>query len=452
MKQLLFILFVLIGVNSDAQYLVINELMSVNGSTYADEDGDFSDWVELYNPTLTTINLENFTLSDGFSQLEKWSFPATSIPAGEYLVIFLSGKDRSISGSELHTNFKLKSTGEYIILSNDLGVVVDHFLPVDLRKDYSYGRLPDGTNNAGFLNQSTPNATNNNTEFISFIDFSHPQGFYSYSFDLEMTCPDSIYYTLDGSRPNLQSQLYSSSLNIAENTSNKLSLIPTTPDNFSLPAHGMKFGTVIRAQPYRNGIPSGPVHNRTYFSQAHDYTFDVLSVIMDSSCLFDQDTGIYVPGVHFDPTNPDWTGNYYQRGIDWERACAVTLFDNNGIEAFNENMGVRISGNNSRSLQQKSLRFYMRDEYGKSSLSYPFFDERTYGEVKRFVARSSFTSWYNRNTLFRDELVHAMASLKELDLDVQMAHRSILFINGEYWGIHTIKERQDEHYLESIHG
>lgn len=452
MKQLLFLFFVLTCGIAQAQHLVINELMSANGSTYVDEDGDFPDWVEFYNPTLTTINLENFSLSDGFAQMEKWTFPATSIPAGGYLVVFLSGKDRSTSGSELHTNFKLKSTGEYLILSNNLGVVVDHFLPVDLGKDYSYGRLPDGTDNAGFLNQSTPNGTNNNAEFISFIDFSHPQGFYSYAFDLEMICPDSIYYTLDGSLPTPQSILYDASLSITENTENKLSLIPTTPDDFALPAHGMKFGMVVRAQPFRNGVPSGPVHNRTYFNQKNDYTFDVLSVIVDSCSLFDQDTGIYVPGVHFDPANPDWTGNYYQRGIDWERACSVTLFDQNGTEAFNENMGVRISGNKSRSLQQKSLRFYMREEYGKSSLSYPFFDERDYGEVKRFVARSAFTSWYNRNTLFRDELVHAIADLKELDLDVQMAHRSIVFINGEYWGIHTIKERQDVHYLHSIHG
>ena len=426
--------------------------MSANGSTFIDEDGDFSDWVELYNPTSSAIDLQNYTLSDGFTNLEKWTFPSVIIPSQGFLVVFLSGKDRSMSGNELHTNFKLKSSGEYLIISNNQGVVVDHFLPVDLDKDYSYGRLPDGSNTAGFLNVSTPLTTNNNADFISFIDFSHPQGFYSYAFDLEMTCSDSIYYTLDGSLPTTQSLLYESSVNVVENTANKLSLIPTTPDNFAPPENNVKHGVIIRAQPFRNGIPTGPVHNRSYFTQEHDYSFDVLSIAIDSSSLFDLDTGIYIPGVHFDPANPDWTGNYYQRGIDWERRCSVTLFDREGEQAFTENMGVRISGNKSRSLKQKSLRFYLRSEYGKSSVSYPFFKDRDYQDVKRFVARSSFTSWYDRNTLFRDELVHAVASLKKMDLDVQMARPSVVFINGEYWGIHTIKERQDEHYLHSIYG
>lgn len=452
MKQLLFILFLSIGTPLCAQQIVLNELMSANDTTFLDEDGDFSDWVELYNTTSSPINLENYSLSDGFAELDKWTFPSVVIPSHGFLVVFLSGKNKSYSGSELHTNFKLKSTGEYLILSNDLGVVVDHFLPVDLDNDYSFGRLPDGENTGGFLNQSTPNASNNGVEFISFIDFSHPQGFYPNSFDLEMTCQDTIYYTLDGSLPTNQSLLYDTSVDIVENTANKLSLIPTTPNDFVAPSNGFKQGIVIRAQPYRNGAPSGPVHNRTYFTQEDDYGFEVLSVIIDSSNFFNQDTGIYVPGVHYNSNNPFWSGNYYQRGIDWERDCSVTLFLD-GEEEFSENMGVRISGNGSRSYMQKSLRFYMRDEYGKSTLRYPLFPNRKYGEVKRFVARSAFTSLIHfGSSLFKDELIQALAHLKKMDIDLQMARPTVVFINGEYWGIQTIKERQDEHYLHSLYG
>jgi len=452
MKQLLFIIAVCTVFTAISQEVVINEIMSANETNHLDEDGDYSDWIELYNTTSSTINLNNFHLSDGFNNMEKWSFPNVTIPSGGFLVVFLSGKDRSVAGSQLHANFKLKATGEYVILSNEFGTVVDHFLPISLEKDNSYGRLPDGTNNVGYLTIPSPDSSNNISDFVQFVDFSHPQGFYSNSFDLELECDDSIYYTLDGSLPNSQSILYNSAIHITNNASNKLSLIPTTHETFVFPQLNAQQGIVIRAQPFKNGVASGPVHNRTYFTHSHSYPFDVLSVVMDSLSLFDQDSGIYVPGIHFDTLNPGWTGNYYQRGDDWERKCSVTLFDRNGKAAFTENMGVRISGNKSRSLQQKSLRFYLRREYGKSRLSYPFFNERDYGEVKRFIARSAFTSWWKRNSLFRDELVHALANLKEMNLDVQMAHPSIIFINGEYWGIHTIKERQDEHYLNSIYG
>jgi hypothetical protein len=425
--------------------------MSANDTTFLDEDGDFSDWVEIFNPTSSTVDLENYSLSDGFSNLDKWSFPAVSIPPNGFLTIFLSSKNRATTGNELHTNFKLKSTGEYVILSNNQGTVVDHFLPVALDNDYSYGRLPDGTDNAGFLNGPTPHSSNNTVDFIRFIDFSHPQGFYPSPFDLDMSCSDSIFYTLDGSLPTPQSALFESSISITPNTANNFSLIPTTPGNFTLPQNNVNHGIAIRAQPFRNGIPTGPVHNRTYFTQEHDYTFEVLSIMIDSLSLFHQDSGIYVPGVHFNPLNPIWTGNYYQRGIDWERTCSVSLFDEYGDEAFSQNMGVRISGNGSRRLSQKSLRFYMRSEYGKSNVNYPFFPHRKNQTLKRFVARSSFTSWYS-NSLFKDELIQAVAHLKKMNLDIQMARPTVVYINGEYWGIHTIKERQDEHYLNSIYG
>ena len=43
---------------------VINEIMSANVSTITDEDGDYSDWIELYNGTNDAINLAGYTLSD----------------------------------------------------------------------------------------------------------------------------------------------------------------------------------------------------------------------------------------------------------------------------------------------------------------------------------------------------------------------------------------------------
>ncbi|MCB9210980.1 MAG: lamin tail domain-containing protein [Ignavibacteriales bacterium] len=79
-----------------------------------DEDGDYSDWIEIFNPIDTTINLQNFSLSDDLSNLQKWLFPNITISPNEYILIFASGKDRY--SSELHTNFSIKASGELIIL------------------------------------------------------------------------------------------------------------------------------------------------------------------------------------------------------------------------------------------------------------------------------------------------------------------------------------------------
>src|SRR5690554_2773738 len=77
--------------------ILINELMSSNSNTIADEEGDFSDWIELYNPTEETVNLKGWGLSDNISNPFKWVFPEVTIGPGDYLLVWASGKNRATS-------------------------------------------------------------------------------------------------------------------------------------------------------------------------------------------------------------------------------------------------------------------------------------------------------------------------------------------------------------------
>ena len=90
---------------------VISEFMAANDTTLADEDGDFSDWIEIHNPDGREVDLDGYFLTDKATNLDKWRIPAVTIPAGGYLVIFASDKDRSNPEAALHTNFKLPSKG-----------------------------------------------------------------------------------------------------------------------------------------------------------------------------------------------------------------------------------------------------------------------------------------------------------------------------------------------------
>ena len=80
--------------------LVINELLASNGSGLADEDGDFSDWIEIHNPSNAAVNLSGWSLTDDPQEPEKWTFPDLVIGSGEYLVVFASGKDRRSPNKE----------------------------------------------------------------------------------------------------------------------------------------------------------------------------------------------------------------------------------------------------------------------------------------------------------------------------------------------------------------
>ncbi len=122
---------------------LITEFMASNSSTLNDEDGDSSDWIEFFNPDGTAVDLGGYYLTDDATNLTKWQFPTpTSLAPSTFLVVFASDKDRAVSGSQLHTNFKLTSNGEYLALVDPDGTtVIDEYapsFPVQFQ-DFSYG-------------------------------------------------------------------------------------------------------------------------------------------------------------------------------------------------------------------------------------------------------------------------------------------------------------------------
>jgi len=124
-RVLLALLIGLSGVQASDAQVEISEFMASNDETLQDEDGDYSDWIELHNTSGSAVSLSGWYLTDDDEELDKWQLPATTIDANGYLIVFASDKDRAVSGSELHTNFKLKSSGEYLALVESDGVTVE---------------------------------------------------------------------------------------------------------------------------------------------------------------------------------------------------------------------------------------------------------------------------------------------------------------------------------------
>lgn len=123
--------------------VVINEVLADNTSTAADQNGDFDDWIELYNNTDENLSLKDLYLSDSYNNLLKWQFPdAATITAHGYLVVWA---DEDVTQSGYHTNFKLSATGEKLILSYSNGTVVDSMSFEEQTTDISFQRCPDGT-------------------------------------------------------------------------------------------------------------------------------------------------------------------------------------------------------------------------------------------------------------------------------------------------------------------
>lgn len=123
-----------------ADAIIINEVMAANKSAFPDENGDYEDWIEIYNPNATPVNLSQYTLSNKKNKLEKWVFPDADIAAHSYLVIFASGTSNSNLDAEFwHANFKLSKDGDTIYLSRS-GQTVDSVDYAAMPGNTSYGR------------------------------------------------------------------------------------------------------------------------------------------------------------------------------------------------------------------------------------------------------------------------------------------------------------------------
>ena len=149
MKKTLFLLLVLLAgvLQSRGADVIISEFMASNTRTLADEDGQYSDWIEVFNRGAEPVDLGGWFLTDNENNLVKWQFPSTNLAPGAFLVVFASGNDRRVAGAPLHTNFKLDAGGEFLALVQPDGVtLVTAFAPTYPQQyaDIPYGWLMSG--------------------------------------------------------------------------------------------------------------------------------------------------------------------------------------------------------------------------------------------------------------------------------------------------------------------
>ena len=282
--------------------------------------------------------------------------------------------------------------------------------------------------------------------------FSANGGFYEGVFELELfsTYPRGhIRYTVNGNRPTAQSRIYTGPFVLDQSlySTSGIYTIANAPDpDFFLP-DSVSHCIVIRAAAFdENDSCISAVATNSYFIRAlgcDTHGLPVVSLCADSLDLFDYERGIFVPGIHFDPTNPYFTGNYFMKGREWERLCNFEFYelDNHGI---NQQVGVRTHGKSARWQSQKGMGIYAREEYGKKRLRYRFFDNPLIDSYKHLTLKPYASSWNGNGCA--DYICNQMA--KQIDVECLDSRPCVLFLNGEYWGIYYVQEKPDEHFLE----
>ena len=284
------------------------------------------------------------------------------------------------------------------------------------------------------------------------VVFSRQGGFYEESFFLELRCTDGlhIHYTMNGGTPNPEAPLYSEPLFLDEECYSKsdiYTIVDCIPSVY-YSVEDVKRVIVIRAaafDEYDHCV--SPVVTHTYLIRSLGcdvHGLPMLSIAADSLDLFSDSIGIFVPGVYYDASDSTHTGNFHQTGKEWERCINVEFYENDN-SGINQQCGLRIHGGASRWFQQKGMKLFAREEYGKKRFKHKFFESNPLLSFKRLVLHPfRCSNWLQTGA--QDYLAQRVAS--RLDIDALSVRETAVFINGEYWGIYTLEESPDERYLE----
>ncbi|MCE9615853.1 MAG: lamin tail domain-containing protein [Lentisphaerae bacterium] len=458
--------------------VVINEFLAINGTGLADADGDRPDWIELWNGGTGAVSLAGWRLTDDSRDLNQWTFPATTIPAGGYLVVFASGKNRAVAGQPLHTNFKLKGEGEYLALVRPDGAAIeDAYAPAYPLQftDISFGRTTNLDAGVGYFTLPTPGSVNAAAALAqtAATTCSAPHGTYTSTITVAISCLTTgaqVRYTRDGSAPVTNSMLYGGPLVISNTTILRARAFAFghVPSD-SITQTYLFLADVARQPANPAGFPA------TWSGSVADYamednTNDLKLVAGDVALSVEQARQVVqqslagLPSVSLVMSIDDWFSassgiyaNALNEGPPWERACSVEFLPWEGEPGFQINAGVEMHGGTARYpniTPKHAIQVSFKNEFGPASLAYRVFTNAPVEVFNTLVLRSDVRDCWtspgdygdgpnprSQATYLRDPwLIESQRDLGAAAPGRRFVH---LYLNGMYWGVYDLTERTD---------
>lgn len=414
--------------------IIITEITPIN-STWKDEEGNDPGWVELYNAGSESVNLMGYSLVEKLENPRAWVFGDEVIPAKGFRTVFCDKRNLTVAltGSEAlgknrtHTSWKLEKNGGSIYLIDAEWNIRDSVNYPELPSDVSWGIVDGGK--WMYFGTPTPEQPNNVatafSELSPSVSFgSRNAGFYAEPITLTIPSPGDgfkVRCTQDGSFPTSSSPETSSIL-ISQNT-------------------------VVRCAAFKDGFLSNKVTTSTYFI-GETVKMPVVSIAVDPVEMFDSKNGYYRQGVSY-CNEPCYEANYWK---DIELPVHVEYFadgSSSAAKAWEIDAGISIMGGWSRYNPKKSVSIVMREKYQDGRLHYPLFATRS--SASKFKA---FNLRNNGNRFHWDYIEDPMAAslLEGSSVDYQRSRQVVVFYNGEYYGIHDMREKLNEHFVETNYG
>ena len=380
--------------------LIINEAQVYN-LNLAPVNKEYYDWVELKNNSGDTLLLSDYYISDDRDDYLRYRLPEVELGPGEFILLYCTAE--ALPEGYYAAGFELNSENEQLYLATAEGELLDSVSLKDIPYLGSFGRMA-GENGWFYFSSPSPGSENSGGQRrVAEKPLSLTEdGVYNYidGMYVELSASGSIRYTLDGSAPTAESPEYTGPIYIDKTT-------------------------VIRAVNFEEGaLPSRTLSLSYIINENH--SLPVLSLLTDSPAEFDT---MY---------------NAKQKGI--ELPASLSLYEQEG--GFTIACGVSMHGETSLVLPKKNMSVRFRGAYGQSTLNYDIYG----GGVTEFTNLLLRSGQDFPISIIRNELSQELCAQATDKVINQRSIYCILYINGEYSGIYTLKEKANEQLYAGIAG
>jgi len=406
--------------------IIINEVLASNEKIFFDGFGEFQDWIELYNPSDSSISLKDMYITNDLANPLKHCLSLEvnywmTIQPNSYLILWL---DNDPEQGKRHLPFKLKKK-EGVIALYDKDINEIDRLEYKLQEtDVSIGRININDPNLYLFEEPTPNKQNRNGLILTpdsvQVSVNKPSGFYKDSIFVKLTAnrQGDIYYTLDGSEPSIKNNKYITPIKIDSTV-------------------------VLRSAVIIEGFTNPKIQTNSYFIN-EEHSLSVLSLTSDPKNLWNKKKGIYK--------------NSHKVGI--EKQAIVEYFERQSDSefkfAFSKSVDIRIAGKTSRRQAKKSFAIFLNNIDGEDKINFKLFKDKPINNFSSFWVRADATSGINVSDLyvgerFKNELIYEINQEMNGNVDMQAYEPILLYLNGKYWGIYNLMERKGNNFIANNH-
>lgn len=386
--------------------LEIVEAVTANAGTLEQSELGLCDWVEIKNTVDTAIALGDYYLSDDDDILKMWAFPDETLAPGESVIIICSSDEGEADEGYYRAPFDLSASAECLYISNSAGEITDYAYLHDIPAGGSMGRM---AGEGGWVYFAAPQPRQEKTGGARYVTASPecvvPDGVYndaaSVALELVSESADTaIYYTLDSTRPNESSTLYTGLISLDKTT-------------------------VVRAVAVAPGALPSEVETFTFIIN-ENHSLPVVSLVGD---------------------DPEELQRMYAAGRKGtEVGGHIAYYTADG--GFSAPCGVDMHGETSLALPKKNMGIHFRSRYGEDKVKYDVFGGGV-TEFKSFVLRAGQDQ---TRSIIRSELLENLCLQFSDNVPTQRSEYCVLYVNGEYNGIYALMEKVNEAHYAALMG